>query len=175
MRFKTSVLRTVVSFSLSLALCAAASAETFEVKQGEPAPVDGVLFDTDAAKQAAQDIPAVKNLRAQTETLKAEVAQLQAQVQAQKDELAADREALKKAEEKARITDESAERLAKAVEMNERSMALAERAGTLAIKAAEQSNAALEKMQSKLDAANARGFWGTLAALVLGLFGGAAF
>ena len=166
-RFSRSVLRIAFVVSL-LALPLTARAETFELKKGDPAPSDGVLFDADAASEFVWEHRDRETLKSELETEKAIVAAKDSQIAAQQQiiELKDQQIALKQQEIDMHVRVE---------EHMEQALLMSEKAANVAINAAEKSNAALEKMTDKLEAANKRGFWGTILGALGAFFIGKAF
>lgn len=161
MHCKRWVLRTVAASALALAP-AVAAAETYEIKAGQPAPVDGVLFDAEAAVQAARDLSDYRLLQGQEETRKAQVAALEAQVRALS-------EAIALKEKQAALLQQEIDLHARMEARLEATLATMQKAVETAAAAAEKSTAALEKVQDKVDRANSRTFWGTIGGILLTL------
>src|SRR2546430_8059409 len=79
MRYSRSVLLTALVASLPLS----ASAETYELKKGDQAPTDGVLFDADAAQEFVWEHRDREALKGELETTKAIISTKEAQIAAQ--------------------------------------------------------------------------------------------
>ncbi len=173
MRWPSSILRIgrLAIWALALVVACAVSAfgETRVLKQGEPAPYDGVIFDREAARQVVEDLRDKQSFQSKNETLQSEAATLQQQVDGLTSAAADKDRALELAEQREKLRDEIETKMKNALEMGERANALAAQAAEVSIKAAQASTAALEKMQGKLDRANSRTFWGTIGGFLAAL------
>lgn len=154
---------TALALVVFLFLPSLAAGETYRLKAGEPAPVEGELLDAEAAVKAVEDLTQLPLYKAQVETLRA-------QIEAQGASGAALRQIIELKDQQIALKQQEIEMLKRLEERMDKALAIAERANATAIKAAETSTSALGKMQEKVDAANTRGFWGT----ILGILGGIA-
>lgn len=151
-----------------------AHAASTPLTKGQPAPYDGLLLDGPAAAQAVEDARDAVELRDVEKTMQATVETLAAKLRDMQFAVDQYQSAEKIHAQSDALRDAIEQRMDRQLKADERALLLMEKAAVVSIAAAEQSNKALTAANEKIEAANSRGFWGTVLAFVVGIFAGPA-
>lgn len=169
MRYEALFYRVVSAGIALLVAVGPASAQTV-VKEGQPAPTDGILFDAAEASKIWSAISDGESCKVSLDLFTQKAAELESKVKDQAESLQHYKAAVKVYEEANKVLDDLTKRMAQQLERDARSMERAEKAAELALKAAERADKSLEKAEDRIQAANSRGFWATVISFAAGIF-----